>query len=89
MHISNINELEHFNEREKSWKTVQNGASVFLIFLYSILLTAYLFGEANPGLLIYERLKYISISLGIGSFLISLSVYNETSRTDKERQNAE
>ena len=89
LHISNINELEHFNEREESWKTVQNGASVFLIILYSILLTAYLFGEATPSLLNYESLKYISIGLGIGSFLISLSVYNETSRTDKEQQNAE
>ena len=82
LHISNINELEHFNEREMSWKTIQNGASVFLIILYSILLTSYLFGEANPGLLNYENLKYISIGLGIGSFLISLSVYNETSKTD-------
>ena len=88
LHISNINELEHFNERERSWKTIQNGASVFLIFLYSILLTAYLFGEANHGLLNYESLKYISISLGVGSFLISLSVYNETSKPDEERQNA-
>ena len=81
LHISNINELEHFNEREESWKTVQNGASVFLLIVYSVLLTSHLFGEANPGLIDTQTMKIGAILLGIISFLISYSVYNATSKS--------
>ncbi len=42
LHISNINEIEHFNDNEKSWKTIQNGISIGFISLYSVLFTAYL-----------------------------------------------
>lgn len=81
LHISNINELEHFNDSEKSWKTIQNGASVFLIIVYSILLTSHLFGEANLGLIDTQAMKIGAILLGIISFLISYSVYNATSKS--------
>ncbi len=37
LHISNINEIERFADREKSWKTTQNVISVFFIIIYSVL----------------------------------------------------
>ena len=84
LHISNINELEHFNDREKSWKTIHNGISVFLIAMYSILFAYHISGEVNTDSVNYENMKRISIILGIASFLISLSVYNETSKLGRE-----
>ena len=84
LHISNINELEHFDDRERSWKTIHNGVSVFFIAMYSILFAYHVSGEANPGSIDYDNLKYISIGLGIASFVISLTVYNETSKLDME-----
>ena len=84
LHISNINELEHFNARGKSWKTIYNGVSVFFIAVYSILFAYHIFGESNPGSINNENLKYIAVVLGIASLVISLSVYNETSKLDEE-----
>ena len=37
LHISNINEIEHLADDEKSWKTVQNGVSIAFIAFYSVL----------------------------------------------------
>ena len=51
LHISNINEVEHFDDAEKSWKTFQNGISIAFISFYSALLACHLLGEANPGLI--------------------------------------
>ena len=79
LHISNINEIEHFNEKEKSWKTFQIGTSVAFITFYSVLFASYLLGESNPGLVQSEYIKNIAISLSAASFVISYSVYNRVS----------
>ena len=31
LHITNINELEHYESDEKPWKTIQNGISIIFI----------------------------------------------------------
>ena len=79
LHISNINEIEHFNESEKAWKTFQIGTSIAFITFYSVLFASYLLGESNPGLVKSEYLKYIAMSLSIASFIMSFSVYNRIS----------
>ena len=77
LHISNINELEHFTYGEKSWKTIQNGASLAFLALYCGLYVSHLHGETGTILLI------VSMLMGISSFLISFTVYNRTSADER------
>ena len=87
LHISNINEIEHFNDSEKSWKTIQNGLSIAFISFYSVLFAADLLGQSNPGLIDIGAMKYVSIVLSLTSFGISLSIYHRISKLVKERSN--
>ena len=87
LHISNINEIEHFNDRERSWKTIQNGLSIAFISFYSVLFAADLFGQSNPGLINVKSMKYVAMVLSLASFGISLSVYHRISKLVKERSN--
>lgn len=83
LHISNINEVEHFDASEKSWKTFQNGLSIAFISFYSVLFASYLLGEANPGLINDETIKFLSIALGLASFALSYNVYHRVSKLDE------
>lgn len=85
LHISNINEIEHFNDHEKSWKTIQNGTSIAFISFYSILYASYLLGQSNPGLINEGAMKYLSVALSLASLLISFSVYDRISKLVEER----
>lgn len=80
LHISNINEIEHFNDHEQSWKTTQNGLSIIFIVLYSALFTCSLFDQSNPGLIDAGVLKYAAIVLSLTSLGISYSVYHRISK---------
>ena len=82
LHISNINEIEHFNDLGKSWKTFQNGTSIFLITVYSFLFAAYLFGQANPGKINVSTVRTISMILSGVSFYLSFSVYDRISKVE-------
>lgn len=82
LHISNINEIEHFNDLEKSWKTFQNGTSIFLITVYSFLFAAHLFGQANPGKINVDTVRTISVILNGVSFYLSFSVYDRISKVE-------
>ena len=82
LHISNINEIEHFNDLEKSWKTFQNGTSIFLITVYSFLFAAHLFGQANPGKINVDTVRTISMILNGVSFYLSFSVYDRISKVE-------
>ena len=79
LHVSNINEIEHFNDREKWWKTLQNGISIAFITMYGVLFASYLIGQSNPGLIDRGIIQYIAITLSAISFLLSFSVYNRVS----------
>ena len=80
LHISNINQIEHFNDREKSWKTAHNGFSILFIVLYGGLFTCSLFEQSNPGLIDVDTLKYAAIILSLTSLGISYSVYHRLSK---------
>ena len=80
LQISNINEIEHFNEQEKSWKTIQNGTSILFILFYGVLFTVYLLGQANVGLMNMNAIKCISMGLSPVSLLLSFSVYYRVSK---------
>ncbi|MBT4290414.1 MAG: hypothetical protein HOD92_24065 [Deltaproteobacteria bacterium] len=83
LHISIINEIEHWNSSDKSWKTVQNGVSISFIAFYSILFAVSLLGDAQPGLLDNDTIKISAMVLSVVSFLLSFSVFDRISKLSK------
>lgn len=78
LHISNINEIEHFGNVERDWKTMQNGISIAFIAFYSILFSLTLIGNSVIDV---TAITYCTIALSIVSFLISYSVYDRVSKS--------
>lgn len=81
LHISNINEIEHFTHAERQWKTIQNGVSIAFIAFYSVLFCLTLIGESviNIG-----AITALAVTLSLVSFFASYSVYDNVSRLDME-----
>lgn len=75
LHISNINEIEHLEPADKSWKTIHNGISIIFIAFYSVLFATFLLGSAQPAMIDIKAIKTASIVLSVVSLLISYSVY--------------
>ena len=84
LHISCINEIEHFNQSQKSWKTVHNGTSIAFITGYGVLLAAYLLGQSNPGLISTDATKIVALVLSATSFFLTFSAYNRISKLSEE-----
>lgn len=83
LHISNINEIEHISDDNKSWKTTQNGTSITFIALYSVLFALVLVSEGMPSFVNIFAAKVCAIFLATVSFLISLSVFHRLSNIKK------
>lgn len=77
LHISNINEIEHFSGIEREWKTAQNGISIAFIAFYSVLFALTLVGE---NVVDFNAITVCAMVLSIVSFLISYSVYDRVSK---------
>ena len=83
LHISNINEIEHISDNNKSWKTIQNGTSILFIAFYSVLLTLVMLSEGAPSLIDANVIKTCTVILAFVSFLISFSVFHRISNVKK------
>ncbi|MBN5142305.1 hypothetical protein JY471_07195 [Stenotrophomonas maltophilia] len=79
LHISNINEIEHFSGVDREWKTIQNGTSIAFIALYSVLFALTIIGG---GLIDGAAMNVCTLILSMVSFLISYSVYDRISRVE-------
>ena len=77
LHISNINEIEHFSGIEREWKTAQNGISIAFIAFYSVLLALTLIGDKIVDV---AAITICTMVLSIVSFKISYSDYDRISR---------
>src|SRR5690606_1176029 len=77
LHISNINEIEHFAGVEREWKTAQNGISIAFIAFYSVLFALTLIGGRVVDVI---AITICTIILALVSFLISYSVYDRLSK---------
>lgn len=80
LHISNINEIEHLSENEKSWKTIQNGTSIAFIAFYSVLLSLVMISEGIPSFVNDDVIKKCTIILALISLIISFSVFYRISK---------
>ena len=80
LHISNINEIEHLTDDEKSWKTVQNGTSIAFIAFYSVLFALIMISEGIPSFIDIDAIKNCAVGLAVISFLISFSVFHRISK---------
>jgi len=78
LHISNINEIEHFSGIQKEWKTAQNGISIAFIAFYSVLFALTLIGE---NIVDVNAITICTMVLSVVSFIISYSVYDRISKT--------
>ena len=83
LHISNINEIEHLSDSDKSWKTIQNGTSILFIALYSVLFCLTMLSEGIPGFVDSQVIKVCVIALALISFSISFSVFHRISNIQK------
>lgn len=83
LHISIINEVEHINDLDKSWKTIQNGVSIAFIAFYSVLYTFTLLAPLNE---VTDKEVIIKCSqiLSFISLLISYSVFDRISKLDMQ-----
>ena len=77
LHISNINEIEHFSGVGSEWKTTQNGISIAFIAFYSVLFALNLIGKSIVDV---NAITICTVVLSIVSFLISYSVYDRISK---------
>jgi CRISPR/Cas system CMR-associated protein Cmr3 (group 5 of RAMP superfamily) len=80
LHISNINETEHLSDRDKSWKTVQNGTSFSFIILYSILSALIMLNEGVPSLVDASIITYCAMAAAAVSLIISFTVFHRISK---------
>ena len=84
LHISVINELQHFSDDDqRSWKGLQILFSVAFIAFYSCLLTCHLIGEFNPGLIDNQAVVLLAAVLGLASFILSYNVYNRVTNIEE------
>lgn len=83
LHISNINEIEHLSDNDKSWKTTQNGISILFIALYSVLFSLIMMSEGIPSFIDTQAIKICVIVLAAISFFISFSVFHRISNIQK------
>ena len=88
LHISNINEIEHLTDDEKSWKTVQNGTSIAFIAFYSVLFALIMISEGIPSFIDIEAIKNCAVGLAVISFLISFSVFHRISKIAASEETA-
>ncbi len=79
LHISNINEIEHLSDDEKSWKTIQNGTSIAFIAFYSVLFALIMVSEGVPSFINGDVIKKCTIGLAFISLMISFSVFHRIS----------
>ena len=89
LHISIINEIEHFNDGHSNWKTIQNGISIIFICLYSVLFAVSVFSEGIPKHIDNDILKISLTILCSTSLLLSYSVYHRLSRINISRRGHE
>lgn len=89
LHISNINEIEHLTDDEKSWKTIQNGTSITFIAFYSVLFALIMISEGAPRFLDVDAIKSCAVGLAIISFLISFSVFHRISKIEANEEAAQ
>lgn len=80
LHISVINEIERLPEKERDWKTIQNGTSLIFVTLYSALYALTIIGERNGNLIDTEVMLRSCIVFACVSSLLSFSVFHRLSK---------
>ncbi|MBI1929170.1 hypothetical protein HYR99_33610 [Candidatus Poribacteria bacterium] len=84
LNITNINELEHNEALDKSWKTVYMGTSILFIILLAVLFAVSCFHEINNAVFNLGRVKVLSIIMSIVSGAFSYAVYDRLIKTTQD-----
>lgn len=84
IHISIINEIEHFEYSDTSWKTIINGMSIVFIAVYSVLFALIIINEGTESIINIETINFCTPVLSFVSFLLSYAVYDRLLCFDKD-----
>lgn len=76
LHISNINEIEHW-DADPDWKTFQNATSILFITVYSILFCSTLIGSGQVD---QQTIKTCALVLTVISTMLSYTVFDRVSK---------
>lgn len=84
LNLTNINELEDKDFKDKIWKTRNIGYSVVSIALFSAIFAIVTYSDfkTNPDLDKFT-VKACSIALALVSFIFSYSIYNRLNKISK------
>jgi hypothetical protein len=74
LHISIINELEHYSSHELAWKSTQNGISLIAISLYGALYATAILGEKSTHLIDTGMLLKTSVMFAFLSASLSITM---------------
>ena len=86
VHVTNINELEHFESQDKAWKTLHNGMSIVFIVVYGVIFGTSCVSTVAPDLFVKDTMVLASIILSISSFVIGYSVFDRISKFGSGKQ---
>ena len=90
LQLTNINELDDNETFEKSAKTAYFGLSIFFLILFAAFLGVTYFSEnLQTPIVSKDKIKYLSISMGIASFVMSYSInhrLNAINQTNNDNQ---
>lgn len=82
LHVSVINELEHYEANDKSWKTLQMGTSIVAIMVYSGLLMTTMIAEVNAQILDISAIRAISALFILASIFLGYAVHHRLSQAN-------
>ncbi|MCT4534699.1 hypothetical protein [Halodesulfovibrio sp.] len=87
LQISGINELEHFypdksNIAARSWKTIQNSLSIFIIVFYGVLFTLSTLSEGYPDLADLSIISKCAFALAFSSLIITGAILDRLSKEE-------
>lgn len=80
VHITNINELEHFESPEKAWKTLHNGLSILFIVMYGVIFGTSCVSIVKPDMFDKDAMVFASFVLSVSSFVIGYSLFDRMSK---------
>jgi O-antigen/teichoic acid export membrane protein len=86
LNLTNINELESYQSKERMWKTTNIGISVLLLIIFAAFLMLVYLSEIQTNLNFNRNnIKYCALALGISSFFLSYSIYDKLNKELKSQ----
>lgn len=80
LQVANVNELEHFDNEQKSWKTMHNGLSVCFIIFFTAIFVVAATESMKPGTFNQSFITVASVLSAVTTLCISYSIFDRMSK---------